>query len=97
MEASLLQCWEEKELQVTGARQKVRTQVPSPSLPCCSSGPSLFVIQRAHGRQKEILVSFIIHTERSLPQIKRRQHISLELTYINVTVLKVHFLQELLL
>lgn len=58
---------------------------------------AIVVCQTAHGRQKEILVSFIIHTERSLPQIKRRQYISLALTYVNVTVLKVRFLQELLL
>lgn len=94
MQAGLLQCWEETITSYWSHAESENTS-PLPFLTVLFKW-AIVVYQTAHERQKEILVSFIIHTERSLPQIKR-QYISLALTYVNVTILKVHFLQELLL
>lgn len=85
---------EAKRLQVTEVRKKVKSEVPSLFLPYCLSGPSLFSIQKAHGRKKKKPVSFFHNRHKEVyhkQNIGRSQEIAVALTLINVTVLKILF------
>lgn len=63
-----------KRQQVTEVRKNMKPEIHSLFLPYCSSAPSWFSIQKAYERKKKkpTLVSFIIYTDKSTPQIENR-------------------------